>query len=466
MFVEPQEQTQDLTPFNIIRSETVLSRYPIHRLAKRGNISIEIRRQNQGGEVVLNWEVSHNSRHGQPGPLAYKLDTLIINRRIDGARRPVPQVICLGSLRDICEELGLHASGQNFAHLKRALRQNAFAAITAKVRYKGLNGEERSVEINDTRYGVIFTGENLPNGRRADAVYIVLHEFYREVLDNTLVRPLDYDYLKALPPAPQRFYELISYQVYAALKYKRPRAKYLYSEYCAYAPQTRYFDYEHVKKQMYKIHAPHRKSGYLENVEFQEVADNSGQPDWVMFYTPGRKAKAEHEAFSRRRQSVDSPEKGSRRALLPGGQATLSGRSTPSIGKSEVSEVVSCDLEPLVSRLKSLGVSDKKARELVLTKGEVVERQLSALPYRDIGKNQKNPAGWIVAAIESNYALPESYKAALETEKQVKKGEAERAKKEACTFCGPTGFRYMKGRGVKKCSHDPAEEAKHPGEPY
>jgi hypothetical protein len=467
MLTESQEQAQDLSPLNVIRTDTVLSRYPIHRLAKRGNISIEIKKQNQDGEVLFNWEVSHNSRHGQPGPLAYKLDTLVINRRIDKARRPLPQVISLGSLRNICEEMGLHASGQNIAHLKKALRQNAFAAITAKVRYKGLNGTERFAEINDTRYGVIFTGEKMPNGRRADAVYIILHEFYREVLDNTMSRPLDYDYLKALPPAPQRLYELISYQVYAALKHKRPRAKYLYSEYCTYAPQTRYFDYEHVKKQMYKVHAPHRKSGYLESVEFQAVTDGSGQPDWVMFYTPGRKAKAEHDAFSRRRQAADPTGKGSGKNLSAAEYPPHSNQPpTPASSAPGPERGLGPESTRLLLRLKSLGVSDKKAGDLVLSRRDIVERQLSALPYRNLEKGRKNPAGWIVAAIENDYELPEAYRAAMESEVQVKKGEAERARREACTFCGTTGFRYMNGRGVKKCSHNPADESKYPGEPY
>lgn len=467
MLTEPQEETLDLTPLNVIRTDTVLSRYPIHRLAKRGNISIEIRKQAQDGEVLFNWEVSYNSRHGQPGPLAYKLDTLVINRRIDEARRPLPQFICLGSLRDICEELGLHASGQNIAHLKKALRQNAFAAITAKVRYKGLDGTERFAEINDTRYGVIFTGEKMPNGRRADAVYIILHEFYREVLDNTMSRPLDYDYLKALPPAPQRLYELISYQVYAALKHKRPRAKYLYSEYCTYAPQTRYFDYEHVKKQMYKVHAPHRKSGYLEGVEFEAITDSGGQPDWVMFYTPGRKAKAEHDAFSRRPQVPDQTVKGSEKFLASAEHPLTSNQPPTSADSAQgLGGVLGPESARLLSRLRSLGVSDKKVGELVRSKPDVVERQLSALPYRNLDKGRKNPAGWIVAAIENDYELPEAYRAAVESELQARKGEVERARREACAFCGPTGFRYMNGRGVKKCSHNPVEESKHPGEPY
>lgn len=465
MLTESQEQAQDLTPLNVIRTDTVLSRYPIHRLAKRGNISIEIKKQNQDGEVLFNWEVSHNSRHGQPGPLAYKLDTLVINRKIDEARRPLPQIICLGSLRDICEELGLHASGQNIAHLKRALRQNAFAAITAKVRYKGVDGAERFAEINDTRYGVIFTGEKMPNGRRADAVYIVLHEFYREVLDNTMSRPLDYDYLKALPPAPQRLYELISYQVYAALKHKRPRAKYLYSEYCTYAPQTRYFDYEHVKKQMYKVHAPHRKSGYLNGVEFEAVTDGSGRPDWVMFYTPGRKAKAEHDAFSRRRLSQGQTDRVDFRALHTSDASVPS--SLPIRADYEVATESSLSPLPnLLSKLKALGVSERKARELVTTRRDPVERQLAALPYRDTGKSMKNLAGWIVAAIENDYELPEAYRKALAKERHAKNGRDAESKREACSFCGPSGFRHMKAGGVKKCSHDPALEARYEGEPY
>ena len=69
----------------------------------------------------------------------------------------------------------------------------------------------------------MFTGETLPDGRTADAVYIVLHDFYREILDHALTRPLDYDYLKDLPPAAQRLYEVMSYALFAALKNDRPR---------------------------------------------------------------------------------------------------------------------------------------------------------------------------------------------------------------------------------------------------
>src|SRR5205085_2795511 len=113
-------------------------------------------------------------------------------------------------------------------------------------------------------------------------------------------RPLDYDYLRELSPAAQRFYELIGFQIYAVLKHERPRARLSYSDFCTRAPQTRYLDWEHVRKQMYKVHAPHLRSGYLAGVEFQEQQTASGEPDWLMLYTPGRKAQAEFREANRK----------------------------------------------------------------------------------------------------------------------------------------------------------------------
>src|SRR4051812_42105045 len=87
----------EILPLNPIRVETALSRYPIHRLARKGSISIELREENERGATTFRWEVSHNSKYGQPGPLAYKVDTVIINRRIEEASRPIPWFLRVGS---------------------------------------------------------------------------------------------------------------------------------------------------------------------------------------------------------------------------------------------------------------------------------------------------------------------------------------------------------------------------------
>lgn len=290
---------EELSPLNPIRVETAISRYPVHRLARKGTIDISIV-GGEGSAVETRWEVDYSKKHGQPGPLAYKLDTLIINRRIEEARRPLTRLLRLGSLSDIAKELSLADSGKNRADIKKSLFQNAFAGITAKTQYKLADGTLRTLESGFTRYSIILTGEELPDGRKADAVYIIINDVFIQVINGAMTRPLDYDYLKSLPPAAQRFYELLSYQIYAALKYDRPRAKLTYSEFCAHAPQTRHIDWERVRSQMNKVHRPHRESGYIADVNFQETTDRAGNADWIMHYMPGPKARAEFRAFTRR----------------------------------------------------------------------------------------------------------------------------------------------------------------------
>src|SRR5579864_8923896 len=103
---------------DIIRTETVLSKLPVHNLAKKGRVDIRILRTTSTGEVELKWEVSYNERYGQARQLAYKLDTIVINQRIEEVGRPLPHRICLGSLNQIAQELGLAADhGTTSQHL-------------------------------------------------------------------------------------------------------------------------------------------------------------------------------------------------------------------------------------------------------------------------------------------------------------------------------------------------------------
>jgi hypothetical protein len=292
----PPEKLTELVPLEVIRTETVLSRLPVHNLAKKGKVEIHIVRKNERGEVTLNWEVSYNEKYGQPRQLSYKLDTLVLNKYLDELPRPLPKIIRLGTLRSIGEQLGIPANTQS---IKKAFHQNAGAYITAKLTYKGSDGEKHLLEAGFTRYSLVFTGESLPGGAKADAVYVILHEPYWQVLNNAPDRPLDYSYLKALSSSPsaQRFYELLSYRMFSAIKYQHPRARMLYSDYCTAAPQLRYYESDPVKKQMYKIHRVHKDSQYLAKVNYQPTLDSEGKPDWIMWYVPGPRALAQYKAF-------------------------------------------------------------------------------------------------------------------------------------------------------------------------
>ncbi len=453
MNLSPQEPTQH-SALNLIRTETALSRFPVHRLAKKGSIEIEL----ESADASFKWEVSYNSKYGQPGPLAYKLDTLIINRRIEEAERPLPKIIKLGSLRDITLELGLKNHDTN--KLKKALRQNAFAGITAKICYRGKDKTERTSEFSNTRYGIAFTGEKLPDGKEADAVYIVLNDWYREILDTAQTRPLDYDYLKELPPAAQRLYELLSFKMYGAQKHERPRAKLLYSDFCKFAPQTRYPDFEQVKKQMYKLTLPHKKSGYITAVHFQETTDTTGQPDWEMFYTPGLKAVGEHTA-SKRKPRRKRPVQLELPTVAPEKKTVLvaAPASTP--------EELTAEQESFLLTLAAKGVTESEARRLVTHRLEACRLKVPALDHLPETQGKTNRGGNVRAFIErDDWQLPPSYLEARAKAEEVAKARARRSAIEACSLCDASGFRMVtdgKTSGAKRCSHSAEIEAGYPG---
>jgi len=444
----PEDRLEPI-PKDLIRVETALSRFPIHRLAKQGNVSIEIKEAKPNGELRTKWEVTYNSKYGQPGPLAYKVDSLVINRKIEESGKPVPALIKLGSLKEICNQLGLGPT-RDTNRVRNALRQNASAFVTARISYKQTDGTERTVEADFNRYSVVCTGETMPDGTKADSVYLVLNNIYSQILNSAQTRPLDYDYLKELPPAPQRFYELLSFQMYAAIKYRHPHAKLLYSEYCTYAPQTRYFDYDHVKKQMYKVHRPHIESGYIEKVSFEEIRNDDGSLDWMMLFKPGPKARGEHLASQKKLRLSRGSNK---REQLPPPDPT---------------PMLAADLEAesLISRLKVFGVGEERARALVKSHREAAEAQIAAYPYREVGKPRKNAAGWLIAAIEGNYTLPVAYLEEQEKKRQASKAKEQESAVEDCRLCDERGWRRVRtpeypNGAMKRCSHEPDIEAKY-----
>ncbi len=435
--------TADLAPLNRIRVETALSRFPVHCLAKKGTVNIDLQHSSDSDQA-FRWKVSYNSEFGQPGPLAYKVDTLVVNRRIDEAPRPLPEVIKLGSLREICRELGV--TDHNTDVIKAALHQNASAYITAKIRFKTKTGKERWGELGYTRYSVIFTGEILPDGTVADAVYLALNASYRDLLNHVEVRPLDYDYLMLLPPGPQRFYELLSFQVYGALASGRPRAKMLYSDYCKYAPQSRYPDFEHVKKQMFKIHVPHRESGYITKIEYQQTVDAEGRLDWEMLYTPGPKAVAEFEAFTYR-QARQQPQPAPEVSALSSPPSPLSS-SIP----QQQPDVDSMLLAELIRR----GIAEKKGRELLanLKPQQEVMDQLEYVDFivaKDTRGKVENPPGLYIFHIRDNIGPPADFPTARKRKlqgkaQQVRHSETARTARlrlEYETYCTAETKRYI-----------------------
>lgn len=454
-----QPQRDALT---VLRTETALSRFPLHRLTKNRTVQIEV--QNQASAVL--WRVDHNSRYGQPGALAYKIDSLYINRCIEESGRPIPKVIRLGSLREIAAEVG---SGTNTTPVKQALLQNATASITAKISYRTQEGGEQWLEAIFSRYSIVFTGEKLPQGGVADAVYLVLNDIYQQILNTAVFRPLDYDYMKSLPPIAQRFYEIVSYQVYAAQRFNNPRAKVMYSEYCLLSTAIRYPDFEHVKKQMYKMLKPHIQSGYLRKVEYEATTNEKGEPDWILYLTPGINAAREFRAFTGQGKIRKPPKRGAQRKAsarvetetlsLPFPDATESEASSGAEGhghnntpgqQDKAQERRAGDeeilyqttdanarpderpieqgerqIDALIKDLIAADLNRSDAVSLAREKPEVCRRQLEFLPY--VEKFKTSRGAYLRRAIEEDFGPTAAHSQAMEKQTQERAAHARRA---------------------------------------
>jgi hypothetical protein len=393
------EKLSEYLPAYTTRVETALSRFPIHNLTKGETIPIRITQKAQGGDTDISWSVSPSRDYGEPRQLAYQLDTLVINKRIDEATRPLPRLIRLGSYREICRELGVQMNGKQKDSIKEALYQNAFAGITAKVSFKAADGRTRRFEKGFTRYSVYFAGEELPNEQTADAVYIYLNEDYWQVLNNAIFRPLDFEYQKGLSAgAPQRFYELVSFAMFAALRQRRDEAKLVYSDYCLRAPQMRYLTRAPMQKQMYKIHRPHVEAGYIAKLRYRQITDQGGQPDWEIFYTPGPRARAQFAYFrSRQKNEVIEATQADTKALEPPREVS-------------VYPARSAETQELTKR----GITPQRAEKLLRAFRGGGQELTDILEWgdklvSDAAGKIRNPAGFYVYLIEARVLPPPSF---------------------------------------------------------
>jgi hypothetical protein len=216
-------------------------------------------------------------------------------------------------------------------------------------------------------------------------------------------------------------------------------------------------------EQMNDLIEDHKAFGYVEKVEYRAIREPGQEVDFIIRYYPGEGAR---NSISRIRSRYPRKKKTAQQEL------PLSQGSPPALFPAEFAVGAEPEAEPLIAKLtgkppEGFGISEAKARDLVKGHRKAVEEQLTAYQYRDLGKPRKNAAGWLIAAIEGNYALPAAYLEEQEKKRQAAKSAAARAAAAACQFCDHSGWRRVRtpnhpDGAMKRCSHDPTVEAKYP----
>ena len=266
---------------------------------------------------------------------------------------------------------------------------------------------------------IFFTGETLPDGTEADAVYVMLNDMYVQNFNNNFVVPLDFQYLQSLEgDITSRMYEVFSVWFYPALENGKRYIQKKYSEICNYFPLTRQDSKWKAKGQLKSAHQQHIATGFLASEP--EWIDTYEKSDWLLRYYIGPKAKDWYQQ-NKKLGTVDEGIK-----QIEESEQKIS--ENPGKKKVEDTKVIKMEQltlqfeeNPLVTQLVNLGVSRKVAESLVnRIDAEIIENQIEALPLRN---NIDNKPAFLVKSILEDYPLPDAFKkklSAKEYEKETK----------------------------------------------
>ena len=111
------------------------------------------------------------------------------------------------------------------------------------------------------------------------------------------------------------------------------------------------------------------------------------------------------------------------------------------------------------------GISPARAYELALNRKDYAVLQLEAWPFREA--KPRNPAEWIIQAIENNYDLPTSYLRHQEEQRFKAKRAADTVQRKRCRLCDENGFRHVRNAkypngAMRQCSHNAEIEQDYP----
>jgi hypothetical protein len=474
--LKPEQHTISFVP-------RVSLELPFFNLTARRKKTPEVIRYEGRDEAgrPIRWEVFQNTSKevGAPAVEAHEVWYLLVKPSIDASRKAdgaIPEIIPLGGVRECLRKVGWTAGGHQARELIKALTQISFAGCVADLWVptgeEDGDGKKKFLQIKGrfSRMSVYAIGEyHLTEEELAqnkfqfdlgDTIYIRLDPLEAKLQQLEDRRILDNQYLFSLSPAARRWYELMAGKIFGTVKNNATFCEINYSWYTKHHHTLKRFaEHKRVRFQMDRVIRDHLESGYLNKVEYRAVKKPDEEIDYTIRYYPGPGAK---ESNSRIQQFIRD-RRMHRRTNAPA--LTSKQGTTPSTsahsGSLALSPITSKHSDLASKLILNFGISGLKACDLVLKRTDAVSIQLKAWRFRDT--TPRNPAGWLIQAIENDYALPAAYLDEKNRREQQKTREARQKAIDACPICDNTGYRHIKTpsdfHGIMRlCTHDPAIE--------
>lgn len=473
----------------------------------------------------MRWEVYHNTSEniGYAGVLAHEVWYLLIKPMIDASRQAsgeIPQIIQLGGIRECLRMIGWTAGGHEARELIKVLSQIAFAGVVADLWFPtgefDAAGKQKFLQVKGrfSRLSVYAIGEHHLTQEEIeqakfefdleDKLYIQLNslEARLQQLQSQQQKLIDNEYMFSVKPIARRWYELLAGKVYGTVKHNAPFFEIKYSWYIKHHHTLkRYYQRFRVVQQMNRAVEDHLETGFLSKVEYRQKRESGEELDFIIRYYVGQGAKdsinrIKGYLLNKERKKSDAPTKVKKAHITPKIASEAQKRSNlPNTAETTEIEailepqgifesrealalldtVTDAHREAVKTLFLGYQISFKKSYKLVTEKFDECQRQIEAMPFREV--EMKNKPGFLIKAIENSYSLPESYLDNL-NKKQIEREQAEQREKDliwrkerevliaACGLCDEMGNRRIKHpedpkyQATKSCTHDEATEAK------
>ncbi|MFN0278982.1 MAG: hypothetical protein ACKVRN_10305 [Pyrinomonadaceae bacterium] len=482
----------------------------------------------------ISWQVFHNANTevGHAGVEAHEVWYMLIKPGIDSSRKndgTIPQIIPLGGMRHCLRMVGWSEGGHQARELIKCLTQIAFAGCVADLWFPtgeiDDEGKEKFLQIKArfSRMSVYAIGEHhltadeLKNQQfdfdLEDQLYIRLDpiEVQMQQLQAQQHRLIDNEYMFSVKPIARRWYELLAGKIYGTLKYKAPFFEIRYSWYIKHHHTLKkFYSLKRVTAQMNRVIKDHLDSGFLTRVEYRKIKEPDQELDFSIRYFVGTAAKESinriqgHISNRRKKElavhvsvkesqnarideisevstegGIDLPLKAKVAKATPNFDAGTNPESRGAIVMALTTletHLLPQQRDLLTYLTTDFLITESKAYELLMKYPfERVDIQIRAFGFRDL--KAKNKAGFLINAVEQNYALPDKFQnhlLAIKLEKEQAEREAEaelRHQQEeaaiaACTICDDRGHRNVKlpqnpiYKALHICSHDHEIESK------
>jgi hypothetical protein len=300
--------SQVITPF---RSEYNFLKYPffdLYKKSKRDFLEIHEQVYRDGDWAEIIWTVSRNIKGDFPSSLGRKIHKYLVEKILTELPKPICNPIRLGSLREICRALGI-SEGGNKEDIKKALKDIVMAGIESKGTFFLKSKKiflDRTFHLYDD---VIFAGQELPIGQKADAVYVMLGSWVLENVNSDYTVPLDWDYHKGLKgDITSRMYELLSLDFFVALEHKKAYVEKEYLKWCPYfpiIPQDKLYRVNGILKSAFQQHVSSQFFAQLP--EFTPIPQQAN--NWIIKFYIGHKAIQDYKWAKSQGRKATFPEK-------------------------------------------------------------------------------------------------------------------------------------------------------------